>query len=228
MEFQLLGCVVGAARARARAAAARGLPRRLPADALPPCLRPLPRLSPAADPAKPARGVILKYPGGSNAFCPRVTPLVPLGGGKYLTQNRTLSVELLCGAGSTDFSTASVYETNSCDYRIQLRTVAGCPVACQTGATVCSGAGICAYDTDNKVSACFCNAGAAGPQCGGGGPAPSKALSAEAVILIVVCIMLAGVLGAVGFMFIKLRKLQVDPAAYGQLEGKFNELGMLA
>lgn len=161
---------------------------------------------------------MLKYLGGNSQFC-------PYSRGAYA--NRTLTVDIQCGV-ATDFSSAYVYETNACDYRIQIRSPAGCPAACQTGATVCSGNGICAYDTDAKKSSCFCNTGAAGPQCGGGGPAPSKALSSEAVILIIVCIMLAGVLGAVAFMFVKLRKLQVDPAAYGQLEGKFNELGMLA
>jgi hypothetical protein len=36
------------------------------------------------------------------------------------------------------------------------------------------------------------------------------------------------VIGLVVFMFLKLRKLQVDPAAYDQLQGRFNELGMLS
>ena len=36
------------------------------------------------------------------------------------------------------------------------------------------------------------------------------------------------VIGLVGFMFLKLRKLQVDPSAYEQMQGRFNELGMLA
>lgn len=109
-----------------------------------------------------------------------------------------------------------------------MKSPAGCPVACQTGKTVCNGNGLCAYDTDAKTSSCFCNTGVSGPQCGGGSPAPAKGLTSEAIILVIVCIMLAALLGVVGFMFIKLRKLQVDPGAYGQLEGKFNELGMLA
>jgi hypothetical protein len=127
-----------------------------------------------------------------------------------------------------DYESAFVYETNSCNYRIQLRSVAGCPAVCQTGRSVCNGNGICGYDTDNKVSTCFCNAGFSGAQCAAAGAPAAKGLTSEAVILIVVCVMLAGVLAGVAFMFVKLRKLQVDPSAYGQLEGKFNELGMLA
>ena len=68
---------------------------------------------------------------------------------------------------------------------------------------------------------------ASGAQCGDAGAA-AKGMSAEGVILVIVCIMLAGVLGGVGYMFVRLRKLQVDPGAYGQLEGKYNELGDIA
>ena len=174
-----------------------------------------------SDPNKPARGIILTYYGGNNLWCPKQ---------QSKPVNRSFSVEILCAPGSVaDYASTYVYESNSCDYRIQIKSVAGCPSTCQTGASVCSGNGICGYDTDNKVSMCFCNSGFSGPQCGGGaGGGVSKSLSSEAIILVIVCIMLSLVLAAVGYMFIKLRNLQVDPSAYGQLEGKFNELGMLA
>lgn len=42
----------------------------------------------------------------------------------------------------------------------------------------------------------------------------------EGVLLIIVCLALAAVVGAVGFMFIRLRKLQVDPSAYENLQGR--------
>jgi hypothetical protein len=178
-----------------------------------------------SDPTKPARGVVLTYYGGSNAYCPGWSPNPAYS----RPTNRSFSVDIQCAPGSiSDYGAAYVYETNSCDYRIQLRSVAGCPSVCQTGATVCNGKGICGYDTDNKVSACFCNSGFSGAQCGASAAAPPKGLTSEAIILIVVCIMLLGVLAGVGYMFIKLRNLQVDPSAYGQLEGKYNELGMLA
>ena len=45
-------------------------------------------------------------------------------------------------------------------------------------------------------------------------------MSVESVLLIIVCLILAGVLSVVGFMFLKLRRLQVDPAAYDELQGR--------
>jgi hypothetical protein len=92
---------------------------------------------------------------------------------------------------------------------------------------VCGGNGVCGFDTDANRAKCYCYAGYAGSSCAPAGAA-AAGLSAEGVILIVVCIVLAMVIGLVGFMFLKLRKLQVDPSAYEQMQGRFNELGMLA
>ena len=169
-----------------------------------------------ADALKPARGVVLSYPGGDNTWCPNDASGV--------AKNRTFSIELLCaptqGTPAT-FSTSSVLEANVCDYRVQLKSLAGCPTACITGSTLCNGNGICGYNTDAKRSQCFCNAGASGAQCAAH-PTASKQLGAEGIILIIVCLMLAGVLGLVGYMFMRLRKLSVDPSAYGELQGKYN------
>ena len=170
-----------------------------------------------ADALKPARGVVLTYPGGDYSWCPG-------------DKNRTFSIELLCaptqGTPAT-FSTSSVLEANVCDYRVQLKSLAGCPTACITGSSLCNGNGICGYNTDAKRSQCFCNAGASGAQCAAH-PTASKQLGAEGIILIIVCLMLAGVLGLVGYMFMRLRKLSVDPSAYGELQGKYNGASLLA
>jgi hypothetical protein len=164
----------------------------------------------ATDPIKPARGVVLSYSGidGDSVWCPG--------------RNRTFSIELQCSTAlgnKASFQSASVVETNTCDYRVQLQSLAGCPLECITGNTFCNGNGICGWNTDAQRNQCFCNAGASGSQCSAH-PSASKALSPEGIILIIVCLMLAGVLGLVGFMFHKLRKLQVDPSAYGDLQGK--------
>lgn len=168
------------------------------------------------DVKRPARGVVISYLGGESLWCPN-------------NRNRTFSVELLCGpvAPATQYPQASVIELNSCDYRMQLKSIAGCPTECLATGSICSNNGVCGWDTDTLRSKCFCYTGFEGAQCGTASAAPGG-MSAEGIILIVVCVVLAGVIGLVSFMFIKLRKLQVDPAAYGQLEGRFNELGMLA
>jgi hypothetical protein len=118
-----------------------------------------------------------------------------------------------------------VFETNSCNYKLVLQSIAGCPTQCITGGSICSGNGICGYDTDAQASRCYCYTGYAGDVCSG--PASDKSgMSAEGIILIVVCVVLALVLGVVVFMFFKLRKLQVDPAAYGELQGRCEYQGL--
>jgi hypothetical protein len=167
---------------------------------------------------RPAKGVVLSYVGGDNTWCPSA------GG----SQSRSFSIEVLCSGtlGTTAaFNDLSVVEVSPCNYRMQVLSLAGCPLPCVTGSSQCSGRGMCGYDTDSKRTHCFCNSGAAGATCGDN-PNAVKTMSAEGVILIIVCIALAGVLGGVAYMFVRLRKLQVDPSAYGQLEGKYNELGV--
>ena len=117
------------------------------------------------------------------------------------------------------FAAANVVEANTCDYRAQLKSLAGCPTTCITGNSLCSGAGVCGYNTDAKRVQCFCNSGYSGAQCGTHTSSP-KGMSAEGIILIIACIVLAGVLGLIGYMYLRLRKLNVDPSAYGDLQGK--------
>lgn len=173
------------------------------------------------DPVRPARGVVITFLNGENTWCPYNK--------NGVRNNRTFSVELICGAvpPQSNYADASVFELNNCDYRMQLKSIAGCPLECVAGGSICSGHGVCGYDTDVGSSRCFCYTGYQGGNCGTP-TADSNGLSTESIILIIVCIVLCGVIGLVAFMFLKLRKLQVDPAAYGELQGRFNELGMLA
>ena len=169
------------------------------------------------DTTKPARGVSITMLNGDQKWCP-------------VGQNRTFTVSLLCAPVPTSTAfppDANVFELNTCDYRMELKSVAGCPTQCTSGGVICGGNGVCGFDTDTSYSKCFCYTGFAGSGCTAipSGPA---GLSAESIILIIVCLVLAAVIALVAFMFLKLRKLQVDPAAYGELQGRFNELGMLA
>lgn len=177
------------------------------------------------DTTKPARGVSLTMLNGESTWCPvnRQTGAV---------RNRTFTVSLLCAPMPTNtfYTSATVFELNQCDYRMEIKSVAGCPTECTGGPgsqSVCGGNGVCGFDTDANRAKCYCYAGFAGSGCAPAGAA-AAGLSAEGVILIIVCVVLAMVIGLVGFMFLKLRKLQVDPSAYEQMQGRFNELGMLA
>lgn len=174
------------------------------------------------DPLYPARGFMLTYPYGDSTWCPP-------------GRSRSLTIEFLCSSliptGSGSYGLVTVSEENQCDYHVQLPSIYACPTQCLTSGApnpvICSGNGVCGYNTDSKMSQCFCNNGYNGATCNAG-PPPPAGLSAEGIILILVCIVLAGVLGLLGYMLVKLRRLQVDPAAYGQLTNKFNELGQLA
>lgn len=160
---------------------------------------------------------MLTYVGGEGAFCAKTA--------------RTLSIEIVCApaAGSpARYSTASVREENTCSYRVQLPSIAGCPLECRApgDAAVCSSRGVCGYNTDARVSQCYCYDGATGALCAATVATPG--LSTESVLLIIVCVALAGVLGVVAFMVVKLRRLNVNPASLGELQGRYNELGQMA
>lgn len=103
--------------------------------------------------------------------------------------------------------------------KLQMASIAGCPLQCRTGSNLCNGNGVCGFNTDAKRSQCFCYTGFTGSTCSGGAP-PGPGLSVEAIILIVILVALAAVVGLVVFMFLKLRKLTVDPGAYDQLQGR--------
>lgn len=169
----------------------------------------------------PDRGVVLTYTGGDPTWCPGY------GAGQ---QQRSLSLELTCDptvdpSSATYTAGLTVREENTCDYRVQVPSLAGCPLECQTGKNLCNGNGVCGFNVDAQRSQCYCFNNFAGSRCDVA--TATGALSTEGVLLIIVCLALAAVVGLVGFMFIRLRKLQVDPAAYENLQGRFNELGQL-
>lgn len=168
------------------------------------------------DDTRPARGVSITMVGGSGQWC-------------YPGQTRTFTVSVQCAPiVLATVGTATVFERNKCDYQMELKSIAGCPTQCINNGLLCANNGVCGYDTDAKRSKCFCYSGFTGGDCSAPAGSAAAGLSGEAIILIVVCVVLSMVIGLVVFMFLKLRKLQVDPAAYDQLQGRFNELGMLS
>lgn len=104
--------------------------------------------------------MVLTYNGGESVWCPVVNGV---------QQNRTLSLELTCdpNADPTIYTTGvTVREENVCDYRVQLPSLAGCPLECQTGGNLCNGHGVCGFNTDAGRSQCFCYSGWADAKCG--------------------------------------------------------------
>jgi uncharacterized protein HemY len=85
---------------------------------------------------------------------------------------------------------------------------------------------VCGYDRDISAARCFCNQGFEGDDCLSVAQ-PQGGVSIEMVFLVIMVILLVVSVLMVGFMLIRLRRLTVDPAAYGELAGRFNELGMV-
>ena len=155
----------------------------------------------------------MTYLGGESLYCPASSP-------------RSMSLEIVCAnvAGTpSSYSAVSVREENTCSYRVQLPSISGCPLECRapSDTAICSKQGVCGYNGDLGKSQCYCFDGYTGTLCATAAPKPS--MSTESILLIIVCVVLAGVLGVVAYMVIKLRRLNVNPAAYGELQGKVNE-----
>ena len=166
----------------------------------------------------------LTYTGGDDDWCAEVSP------GKR--QKRSLELALECDPStSTSFAELSITEEYNCFYRMWIQHISGCPRECLTSGetpTVCNGRGVCGFDTDHQESHCFCNDGYAGEKCGSKAKDESSKMSTEGVFLVLVVLILVAVVALTGYMLLRLRRLSVDPAAYGELQGRFNELGQIA
>ncbi len=136
------------------------------------------------DSTNPSRGVGIKYSGGDT--CAASGPA------------RSLTVWLQCEDDNNNKpDDEPVLESGNCAYEIFVKTLYGCPLECGglTNGRLCTGHGICDYDTGLKSSRCFCNDGFSGDDCSITGAAGASGLSALASVLIVVVIFLVGTLG---------------------------------
>lgn len=181
-----------------------------------------------ADPADPSAGVTLTYMGGNTCGAPSFNA-------------RSLKLTLLCRddedrtaqlPGRIDPETGAVEErvrepyNTPCSYEFQVHSGYGCPVECPVKDNrVCGGNGVCGYDQVKKTARCFCNHGRDGADCSK--LSAGEGMTADAAALLVVCVLLIAVLGLLGFMYNKLRRVQLDPDAYSQLSHRFNELGQI-
>lgn len=177
------------------------------------------------------RGISLKYTGGD--ICHTTTPA---GVPKIVNRELTLALECDPKAVNNVFDgEEAVKESDTCKYTVFLNTIHACPTECWSDptptseASICNGHGVCAYDNAASTARCFCNSGRAGGLCQDKAEKESSGgIGVEGAFLVIVCLLLAAVLSMVFFMVNKLRKLSVNPDAYQGLQGRFNELGMLA
>ena len=105
----------------------------------------------------PARGVEIKYAGGSVCRLP---------GGVEVARSLRLVFECEEG-GAFNPAAATVTEAPPCTYTLVTRSRFGCPLQCvqRAGGAVCSGAGDCAYDRRLARARCACRSGFSGEFC---------------------------------------------------------------
>mmetsp|Transcript_25494 Transcript_25494/g.60136 ORF Transcript_25494/g.60136 Transcript_25494/m.60136 type:complete len:313 (-) Transcript_25494:72-1010(-) len=175
------------------------------------------------DQNQPHKGVTLTYAFGQ-----------PCGDYNSELQYRELVLAFQCVddtmASFEDDEPEFIEETETCHYEIFLPTAYGCPKECPiTDGHVCGGHGVCGYDFVGSTAMCMCNEGYTGTTCtdvvsldSGGG------IDGTGVVLIIMVVILGLIIGAVVFMWYKLRRLNVDPNSFTELKGLYNELGQIA
>lgn len=169
------------------------------------------------EPEDPSYGVVLTYTGGNLCKPDWSQPAVA----------SSLRLMLACDTEAVSFpQEAALNVVQNCDYELHLRTAYGCPVECPiVNGHLCNQHGICGYDAQSSRVACYCNVGWTGADCSE--RASSGGVSAVVVVLIIVVILLAAVVAAVVYMYLKLRRLVIDPDSYKDLSGKFNTIDTL-
>jgi len=157
----------------------------------------------------PSRGVVLTYKNGNQCEA---------GFGR-----RAFSIYFFCGPDARNpFSVEGhlVEEKDHCEYEVITESTFGCPQQCPVvGGRLCSGAGVCDYDTDAKKSKCFCQPGYTSNDCSEQVVKPSGGLGATGGVLIFICILLVALLGVLVYLWNRIRTLRLDPKAYSQLRG---------
>lgn len=167
------------------------------------------------DQDQPHKGVTITYPMGEKCG--------------DLDVYRDLKVAFLCedNVENTFDEEEEVEETDTCHYELFIKSAYGCPTSCPvTDGHVCNNHGVCGYNTESKTASCFCNQGWQGAGCTTA--STSEGLSGTGVVLIIMCVILALIVGAVAYMGLKLRRLNVDPSSFTELKGLYNELGQIA
>jgi hypothetical protein len=162
------------------------------------------------NPANPSRGVYIQYTGGD--ACVGFNPPA-----------RTLRVYLQCDPDTVNIPDQElVEETSTCYYEIYVKSAWGCPTECPIvkyddgSSALCSNHGLCEFDYRAGNSHCFCNDGYGGADCGTR-VAAQTGLSATSTGLIVVCVFLTVALAGLLYVWMRIRGLRLDPAAYSAL-----------
>lgn len=163
------------------------------------------------EPEDPSRGVALTYTGGNAC--------------NSMDYRRTLKIAFECVNDIANIPDQEVVEeVSTCRYEIIVPSIYGCPTECGVkDRHLCNNKGVCRYDKTNKASKCFCVTGWEGSDCGT--ETASKSASSDGAtvgVLVFVCILLVVLIVGLAVMWVKIRGLRLDPAAYATLSGGGN------
>lgn len=126
---------------------------------------------------------------------------------------RSATIDIVCA--NVESSIVSALEPNHCEYHMVMKSYYGCPTDCPvTKNGLCNSHGHCAFDTVNKKSYCYCNAGYGGSSCkkqeGSGDYDGYGVQMGLLVTLLIVTVGLVVVIGGLIHRITQLRKQQVD------------------
>lgn len=170
------------------------------------------------DSSNPSRGVYVQYQNGD--ACPPLSRQT----------NRSMRLWLLCYDDAVNVPSSEVVLRNdaTCVYDIYVNSIYGCPTECakvqdpDSGETrLCSGHGVCDFDRVLGTSRCFCNDGWGGSDCSGKSSS-TGGFSAAAGVLIFVSILLAALSAFLIFLWVRITRLRLDPAAYKMMAAQPN------
>lgn len=133
---------------------------------------------------------------------------------------RNFTIHFVCTASLDDEAQPApindVQEKNTCQYEIIFPSIYACPQECPVGSNnkLCSGHGICSYDSDHGAPRCFCNDGFGGADCAQtvtNSATPTESalphIGLVGIALVITCVVLVMLIMATFLVFLKIRKM---------------------
>ncbi|KAK8809487.1 hypothetical protein WA158_000430 [Blastocystis sp. Blastoise] len=115
---------------------------------------------------------------------------------------------------------------NTCASTLVIESTYACPTECPiVNDHLCNNHGSCGYDLSNANAHCYCNSGWYGESCNMIIEVDLMDINTWAIIITILLSLI--VIITVISVYLKLRKINVDPDAFENLETKFNELGQM-
>lgn len=155
-------------------------------------------------------GVSLKFTGGDTCNTNNV--------------DRNIQVNFICAPKDDTIAadvTMDISENSHCSYTSTVSSLFACPDECfAVDNYVCSGHGICQFDSDANVARCFCNSGRGGSDCTKKVSTSSNKKSSSAAnttLIVFIILLLVALIGVSAVLYTKIKTLRADDSSYGQL-----------